>query len=73
MDNLERPAAGWRRSRASGCRRGTALLGGRWTYVGAAWTVHEFDELARAFSNARRACQTARECAGPILAELTAI
>jgi hypothetical protein len=53
--------------------KATALLAGRWTYVNAARTVHEFEELARALSNARRACQTARECAGPILAELAAI
>jgi hypothetical protein len=51
----------------------TALLGGRWTYVDAARTAREFEELARALSNARRACQTARDCAGPVVAELAAI
>jgi hypothetical protein len=35
--------------------------------------VHEIEELSRALSNARLACQTARECAGMIIAEVTAI
>jgi hypothetical protein len=53
--------------------RATVLLGGRWDAVSVARTVHEFHESRRALANARRACQTARVCGGPVLAELTAI
>jgi 2',3'-cyclic-nucleotide 2'-phosphodiesterase (5'-nucleotidase family) len=53
--------------------KATALLAGRWTHVNAARTAHEIEDLARALANARLACQTARECAGPILAELAAL
>jgi hypothetical protein len=53
--------------------RAAGLLGGRWNDVSVARNVREFNDLGRALANARRACQTARACRGPILAELTAI
>jgi hypothetical protein len=73
LEELERAADAMETVARERLEKATALLAGRWTYVNAARTAHEFQELARALSNARRACQTARECAGPILAELAAI
>jgi hypothetical protein len=73
LENLERAVDAMETVARERLEKATALLAGRWTYVGTARTAHEFDELARALANARRACQTARECAGPILAGLTTI
>jgi hypothetical protein len=73
LGELERAADAMETAARGRLENATALLAGRWTYVSAARTTHEFEELAGALSNARRACQTARECAGPILAELAAI
>jgi hypothetical protein len=73
LGELERAADAMETVAGQRLEKATALLAGRWTYVNAARTAHEIDELARALSNARRACQKAREGAGPILAELAAI
>jgi hypothetical protein len=73
LAELERAADAMETVARERLEKATALLAGRWTYVNAARTASEFEELARALSNARRACQTARDCAGPIVAELAAI
>jgi hypothetical protein len=52
--------------------RATVLLGDPWKQVVVARTARDFEELARALANARRACEKVRQNAGPILAELTA-
>ena len=51
----------------------TVLLGDPWNDVVVARTARDFEDLARALANARRACEKVRENAGPILAELTAV
>jgi hypothetical protein len=51
----------------------TVLLGDPWNDVLVARTTRDFEDLARALANARRACEKARRNAGPILAELTAV
>jgi hypothetical protein len=51
----------------------TVLLGDPWNDVLVARTTRDFEELARALANARRACDRVRRSAGPILAELTAV
>jgi hypothetical protein len=51
----------------------TLLLGDPWNHVLVARTTHDFEDLARALANARRACEKVRRNAGPILAELTAV
>ena len=73
LEELERAAVAMEAVARERVDKATALLAGRWTYVNAARTGHEFEKLARALSNASLACQTAREGAGPILAELAAI
>jgi hypothetical protein len=73
LRELERAADAMETVARERLEKATALLAGRWTHVNAARTGHEIEELVRALSNARRACQTARECAGPILAELAAL
>jgi hypothetical protein len=73
LGELERAADAMETVASERLEKAMALLAGRWTYVNAARTAHELEELVRALSNARRACQTARECAGPVLAELAAI
>jgi hypothetical protein len=73
LEELERAADAMETVASERLEKAMALLAGRWTYVNAARTAHELEELVRALSNARRACQTARECAGPVLAELAAI
>jgi len=50
----------------------TVVLGDPWNDVVVARTARDFDDLARALANARRACEKVRRSAGPILAELTA-
>lgn len=73
LEDLERAVDAMETVARERLEKATALLAGRWTYVNVARTTREFEELVRAVSNARRACETARECAGPVLAELTAI
>ena len=51
----------------------TVVLGEPWNHALVARTAHDFDDLARALANARRACEKVRRNAGPILAELTAV
>jgi hypothetical protein len=51
----------------------TALLGDPWNDVLVAGTARDFEDLARALANARRACQKVRDNVGPMLAELTAV
>ena len=72
LGELERAADAMETVARERLDKATALLAGRWTHVNAARTAHEIEELGRALTNARRACQTARECAGPTLAELEA-
>jgi len=72
LGELERAADAMETVARERLDKATALLAGRWTHVNAARTAHEIEELVRALTNARRACQTARECAGPTLAELAA-
>jgi hypothetical protein len=48
-----------------------SLLGGRWSHEHSARTVREFEELTRALQVAVLASATARDFAGPIVAELT--
>jgi hypothetical protein len=48
-------------------------LGGRWDHDNMMRTLTEFEDLTRALRMARLACTTARDCAGPVLAELTRI
>jgi hypothetical protein len=57
------------RQRLSTARR----LGGRWDHENMMRTVREFEDLTRALQMARLASTTARDCAGPVLAELTRI
>ena len=73
LGELERAADAMETVARERLDKATALLAGRWTHVNAARTAHEIEELGRALTNARRACQTARECAGPALAELAAL
>ena len=73
LEELERAADAMETVARERLEKATALLAGRWTHVNAARTAHEIEELVRALTNARRACQTARECAGPLLAELAAL
>jgi hypothetical protein len=73
LENLERTVEAMEVVARERLSEATVCLGGRWTHVGVARTVHEIEQLSRALSNARLACQTARECAGPIIAEVTAI
>ena len=73
LEELERAVDAMETVARERLEKATALLAGRWTYVNAARTAHEFEELVRVLANARRACGTARECAGPIVAELAAI
>src|SRR3954471_4539735 len=73
LGELERAADAMETVARERLEKATALLAGRWTHVNAARTTHEIEDLVRALSNATRACQTARQCAGPILAELAAL
>ena len=53
--------------------RATVVLGDPWNDVLVARTARDFDDLARALANARRACEKLRRSAGPMLAELTTL
>jgi len=53
--------------------RAAVLLGDPWDDVVVARTARDFEDLARALANARRACEKVRQNAGPILAELTSV
>jgi hypothetical protein len=73
LENLERGAdemEGVARARLTDA---TVLLGDPWNDVLVARTTHDFEDLARALANARRACEKVRRNAGPVLAELTAV
>jgi hypothetical protein len=51
----------------------TALLGDPWSDVLVARAARDFEDLAGALANARRACQKVRDNVGPMRAELTAV
>ena len=73
LENLERGA-----DEMEGVARGrlthaTVLLGDPWNHALVARTTHDFEDLARALANARRACEKVRWNAAPILAELAAV
>jgi hypothetical protein len=73
LENLERGSdemEGLARARLT---HATVLLGDPWNDVVVARTAHDFEDLARALANARRACEKVRRNAGPILAELSAV
>ncbi|HEX2104780.1 MAG TPA: hypothetical protein VHF51_14080 [Solirubrobacteraceae bacterium] len=73
LENLERGTEEMEGLARARLRHATVLLGDPWNHVIVARTAHDFEDLARAFANARRACEKVRRNAGPILAELTAV
>jgi hypothetical protein len=73
LADLEQAVTGMEAVAAERLEHAALLLGGRWNDVTVARSVHEFQELARALANARRACAVVRHGAGPSLAELTAV
>jgi hypothetical protein len=73
LENLERGTAEMEALARARLTRATVLLGDPWNDVVVARTAHDFEDLARALANARRACEKVRLNAGPSLAELTAV
>jgi hypothetical protein len=73
LENLERGTDEMEALARVRLTRATVLLGDPWNHVVVARTAHDFEDLARALANARRACEKVRRNAGPILAELTAV
>jgi hypothetical protein len=73
LGNLERGTDEMEDVAQARLTQATALIGGPWSHMLVARTTHDFEDLARALANARRACEKVRRNAGPILAELTAV
>jgi len=73
LENLERGTDEMNGIARARLTHATVLLGEPWNHAVVARTAHDFDDLARALANARRACEKVRRNAGPILAELTAV
>jgi hypothetical protein len=73
LENLERGAGEMEALARARLTHATVVLGDPWNDVVVARTVHDFEDLARALANARRACEKVRRTAGPVLAELTAV
>jgi hypothetical protein len=73
LANLERGTGEMEELARARLRTATVVLGDPWNDVLVARTARDFDDLARALANARRACEKVRRSAGPILAELTAV
>lgn len=73
LQNLERGSQEMEGLARARLTPATVLLGDPWNDVVVARTARDFEDLARALANARRACEKVRENAGPILAELTAV
>ncbi len=73
LENLERGTEEMGRLARERLTSATVLLGDPWNDMVVARTARDFEELARALANARRACEKVRHNAGPILAEFTAV
>jgi hypothetical protein len=73
LENLERGTDEMDAVARARLTRAMVLLGNPWSDAVVARTAHDFEDLARALANARRACEKLRRNAGPILAELTAV
>jgi hypothetical protein len=73
LANLERGSDAMEAVARARLAHAAVVLGDPWNDVVVARTAHDFDELGRALANARRACETVRRGAGPILAELSAV
>jgi hypothetical protein len=73
LEHLERGTEQMERLARARLMQATVVLGEPWNDVVVARTARDFDDLARALANARRACEKVRHNAGPILAELTAV
>jgi hypothetical protein len=73
LENLERGTEEMERLARARLAPATVLLGDPWNDTVVARTARDFDDLARALANARRACEKVRHNAGPILAEFTAL
>jgi hypothetical protein len=73
LENLERGTDEMEALARARLTRATVLLGDPWNHAVVARTAHDFEDLARALANARRACEKVHRNAGPILAELTAV
>jgi hypothetical protein len=73
LENLERATEEMEAHACGRLTQASVLLGDPWNGDLVARTAHDFDDLARALANARRACGKVRRNAGPVLAELTAL
>jgi hypothetical protein len=73
LENLERGTEEMEALARARLAQATVLLGDPWNQDLLARTAHDFDDLARALANTRRACEKVRRSAGPILAELTTL
>jgi hypothetical protein len=73
LENLERGTEEMERLARARLTLARVLLGDPWSDAVVARTADDFEDLARALANARRACEKVRQSAGPILAELTAV
>jgi hypothetical protein len=70
LEHLEQGTEQMERLARERLTQATVLLGEPWNDVVVARTARDFEDLARALANARRACEKVRQHAGPILAEL---
>jgi hypothetical protein len=70
LENLERGTDEMEALARARLTRATVLLGDPWNDVVVARTAHDFQDLARALANARRACEKLGRSVGPVLAEL---
>ena len=64
LENLERGTEEMERLARARLTSATVLLGDRWSDMVVARTARDFEELARALANARRACEKAAPARG---------